>query len=221
MSRTSERGRTAPPTVITKALVAVSGLLLWGWVVAHLAGNLTLFVGRAAADGYAARLHAMPGLLWTVRLGLLVSTALHVSGVTLLARRARRARPRHAPPHPTGVAALAARSMRMGGALLLAFVAFHLGHLTFGALQPAFRPEHPYENVVAGLHPPAVAAVYLAASLLVGLHLYHGLWSARRSLGLGEHRAPRLRRPVVAVLAAALGLGFASLPLAVLAGALR
>src|SRR6185369_13018042 len=82
------------------------------------------------------------------------------------------------------LASLAARAMRPGGVLLLAFVVYHLLHLTFGALHPTFRAGHVYANVATGLRPPTVAAVYIAAAALLGLHLFHGLWAAVRSLGL-------------------------------------
>jgi succinate dehydrogenase / fumarate reductase cytochrome b subunit len=208
-------------TVGRKALVAVSGLLLWIWVVLHVAGNLTLFSGPAAADGYAAALQRSPAWLWAARCVLAAAAAVHVAGVTSLARASRAARPRHDTPAARGTSALAARSMRLGGALLLAFIAYHLLHLTFGLLHPHFRPGRVYDNVAAGLRPPWVAAVYVAAAALLGLHLFHGLWAAARSLGLRPDVAARRRRPAVAVLSAAIAVGFASVPVAVLAGWLR
>jgi succinate dehydrogenase / fumarate reductase, cytochrome b subunit len=207
-------------TVGRKALVAVSGLLLWLWVVLHVLGNLTLFSGPAAADGYAAALHRVPAWLWAARVGLLTAAVVHVAGVTSLARASRAARPIHRAPSARA-ATLAARSMRVGGALLLAFVIYHLLHLTFGRLHPGFDPGHVYDNVVHGLRSGLVAAVYLAAAGLLGLHLFHGLWAAVRSLGIRPDVAPARGRPAVAVLSAAVAAGFASIPIAVLAGWLR
>ncbi len=111
--------------------------------------------------------------------------------------------------------------MRVGGALLLAFVGYHVLHLTFGVLHPGFTPGRVYDNVVVGLRPAWVAAVYVAAAALLGLHLFHGLWAAVRSLGLRPEAAAGRRRPAVAVLAAAMAVGFAAVPIAVLAGWLR
>jgi succinate dehydrogenase / fumarate reductase cytochrome b subunit len=208
-------------TVGRKALVATSGLLLWLWVVLHVAGNLALFSGPAAADGYAAVLRKTPAALWAVRAGLAAAAVVHVAGAASLARAGRAARPRHhahAAPH---AAAMAARTMRVGGALLLAFVVYHLLHLTFGLFHPGFLPGHVYDNVVRGLGPAWVAAIYVAAAVLLGLHLFHGLWAAVRSLGVWPEGAARRRRPAVALVSGAVALGFASVPLAVLAGWLR
>jgi succinate dehydrogenase / fumarate reductase cytochrome b subunit len=204
-----------------KALVAGSGLLLWLWVVVHVAGNLTLFSGPATADGYAAALRQTPAALWAVRAGLAAAAVVHVAGVVSLARAGRAARPRHHAHAAHRASTVAARTMRVGGALLLAFVVYHLLHLTLGFFHPGFLRGHVYANVVMGLRPAWVAAIYVAAAVLLGLHLFHGLWAAARSLGVWPEGAARRRRPAVALVSAAVALGFASVPLAVLAGWLR
>ena len=205
----------------TKALVAVSGLLLWVWVTLHVAGNLTMFSGPAVADRYAASLHRAPGWLWAARVGLAAAALVHVAGIASLARASRRARTRHDVSAARGVSALPARSMRIGGVLLLAFVGYHLFHLTFGVAHPHFRPGHVYDNVVVGLRPGWIAGVYVIAAVLVGVHLFHGLWAATRSLGLRPETAAARRRPAVLVVSMAIALGFASIPIAVLTGWLR
>src|SRR5262245_5646378 len=164
-------------TVGQKALVAAAGLVLWLWVVLHVLGNLTLFSGAVAADGYAASLRRVPAGLWAARVVLTVAVLIHVAGVVSLARRNRAARAGHATAACRGPATLAARSMRVGGVLLLAFVGYHLLHLTFGVLHPGFASGHVYENVVVGLRPVWVGALYVAAGALLGLHLFHGLWA--------------------------------------------
>ena len=208
-------------TVGQKALVAVSGLLLWIWVVLHVLGNLTLFSGATTADGYAAALQRAPAWLWVARGGLAAAAVVHVGGVVSLARASRVARPRHEAHATRRASTLAARSMRVGGALLLAFVGYHLLHLTFGVWHPGFLPGRVYDNVVLGLRPAWVACVYVAAAALLGLHLFHGLWAAARSLGVRPEVAAGRRRPAVTVLSAAVAVGFASVPIAVLAGWLR
>jgi succinate dehydrogenase / fumarate reductase, cytochrome b subunit len=208
-------------TVGRKALAAASGLVLSGWVVLHVAGNLTLFRGAAVSDGYAATLHGMPVALWAVRLGLVVAVVVHVATVTSLTRAGWSARPRHATRTAPRASSVAARSMRAGGVLLLAFVAYHVLHLTLGLAHPGFHPGRVYDNVVVGLRPAWVTAVYVGAAALLGLHLFHGLWAAVVSLGLRLDAAPTRRRPLVAVVSAAIALGFASVPLGVLAGWLR
>ncbi|HKZ06355.1 MAG TPA: succinate dehydrogenase [Methylomirabilota bacterium] len=208
-------------TVGRKALVAASGLLLGLWVVLHVAGNLTVFSGPAAADGYAASLRRMPAALWAIRIGLVLAAVVHVAGVVSLTRADRAARPRRQARATPRASTWAARGMRVGGALLLGFVIFHLLHLTFGVAHPGFLPGHVYDNVVRGLHSPLMAAIYIGAALVLGLHLFHGLWAAVRSLGVRPEGANRRRRPAVAALSAAVALGFAAVPLAVVAGWLR
>ena len=208
-------------TVGRKALASLSGLLLSGWVVLHVAGNLTMFRGAAVTDGYAAALRDAPAVLWAVRLGLIVATVTHVAAVTSLARTGLAARPQHEARAARRTSTVAARSMRVGGVLLLAFIAYHVLHLTFGVWHPSFHSGRVYENVVAGLPPARVTAVYVGAAALVGFHLFHGLWAAAVSLGLRLDVAARRRRPVVAAASTAIALGFASVPLAVLAGWLR
>ena len=208
-------------TVGRKALVAVSGLLLWIWVVLHVAGNLTLFSGPAVADGYAAALRQIPAGLWVVRGALAVATIVHVAGVASLTRASRAARPRHLTRPVPELAAVASRGMRVGGVLLLGFVGYHLLHLTFGLAHPYFLAGRVYDNVVIGLRATPVAVIYVGAAVLLGLHLFHGLWAAARSLGLPPDAAARGRRPIVAMLSAAVAIGFASVPIAVLAGWLR
>ena len=206
-------------TVGRKALVAVSGLALAGWVALHLAGNLTVFSGPETVDGYAAALRRAPAALWAVRLGLVVAALVHVAGVVSLTRADRAARPRY--QGRSRARSLTARGMRIGGALLLAFVVFHVLHLTFGYFHRSFQSGEVYANVVQGLQVPWVAAVYLGGAALLGLHLFHGLWAAARTLGVWPDAAARRHRPVIALISAAMALGFASIPLAVLGGGLR
>ena len=208
-------------TVGRKALVAASGLVLWAWVIAHLFGNLTLYCGPEAADGYAAALRRVPAALWAVRAVLVAAAVVHVAGVVSLARTGRAARPRHASAAILDAAAVASRAARVGGMLLLLFVAAHVLHLTFGVLHPAFAPGRVHANVMAGLQRGWIAAVYLAGAALLGLHLFHGLWASVRSLGVRPEAAATRRRPTVALVAAAIAAGFASIPIAVLAGWLR
>jgi succinate dehydrogenase / fumarate reductase cytochrome b subunit len=208
-------------SVGTKALVAVSGLVLWAWVILHVAGNLTLFSGPAAADGYAAALRRVPAALWLVRGVLVAAAVVHVVGVVSLVRAGRAARPRYETRAAQRASTLASRSMRWGGGLLLAFVAYHVLHLTAGLRHPHFVSGRVYDNVVIGLAQPLVAAVYVVAALLMGLHLFHGLWAVARSLGLRPDTAARRRRPAIAVLSTAIAAGFALVPVAVVAGWLR
>ena len=180
-------------TVGKKALVAVSGLVLWIWVVLHVLGNLTMFSGATAIDGYAAALQRVPAGLWAARAGLATAAVVHVAGVVSLARTSWAARPRHAAPAPRTPSALAARTMRVGGVLLLAFVGYHVLHLTVGVLHPGFTPGRVYDNVMVGLRPGWVAAVYVAAAALLGLHLFRR--GGGPSLGLAPEAAAACAAP--------------------------
>jgi hypothetical protein len=151
-----------------KALAAVSGLFMTGWLVLHLLGNFTAFSGTAAMDTYAAALRRLGPLLWLVRGGLLVAFFVHVGATLTLAKRARMARPVRAEAgfHASSVAS---RAMAVGGPMLLVFVVYHLLHLTFGVVHPTFVPGHVYANLVSGVRP------------LVGVSLVSDRRRARRA----------------------------------------
>src|SRR5260221_13276713 len=152
-------------TIGQKAVAAVTGAILCVWVLLHLLGNLTIFSGAGATDGYAAALHRTGPLLWLVRAGLSVAFFLHVALTVSLARRARRARQAGYVVRHHRAATLSSRTMRAGGVLLLGFIVFHLLHLTFGVAHPAFSPGHVYGNVVRGLQPRWIATVYVGAAV--------------------------------------------------------
>jgi succinate dehydrogenase / fumarate reductase cytochrome b subunit len=205
-----------------KVLLAGSGCVLVGWLALHMLGNLGVFSGAAAFDGYAALLRRAWPLLWLARIALVAAAVVHVALAISLVRRARRARGATRARAASRSATLASRTMVASGALLLAFIAFHLLHMTFGSVHPAFVPGGVHHNLVTGLSAPALRLVYVAASALLGLHLFHGLYALPRSLGLVAHAGgPRRRRPVALAIALALSLGFALVPLAISIGALR
>jgi succinate dehydrogenase / fumarate reductase, cytochrome b subunit len=207
-----------PSSVGVKALLALSGAVLFGWILLHLAGNLTLFAGAAMADGYAASLRRTGPLLWLARGVVLLAAGVHVWAAVNLARRAP---PRSRLLAGRGRAAtIASRTMRLGGLLLLLFVGYHLLHLTAGAWHADFLAGRVHHNVVTALSRPLVAAVYLGACGLLGLHLAHGLGAAGASLGLRPDRDPSRRRRLAAGVGTAVALLFASIPLAILLGLL-
>ena len=203
----------------TKWLAALTGLFMAGWLVLHILGNLTAFSGAAAMDGYAAALRRLGPLLWLVRAALVAAVVVHIAATVSLARRARAARPiRHVYRWPRG--SVASRLMIVGGPLLLVFIVYHLLHITFGVVHPSFVPGHVYANLLGGLGPPLVGALYVVAAVLVGLHLHHGLASALVSFGARLANSGVIRH-LLRGLAVAIAVGFATIPVAVLAGALR
>lgn len=214
-------------TVGRKVLMAVTGLLLFGFLLAHLFGNLYLLQGREALNAYAAWLQANP-LLWPARIGLLGVFALHVWLGVSLARENRAARPRR---YRDGLAlppsSAASRSMIWTGLMVLAFVAFHLAHFTFGAVLPDAHAlvddqgrHDVYGMVMAGFRNPWIVGTYVVAMLLLGVHLAHAAQSLLQTLGVryehGNHLVQNLSMAVVAGII----LGNLTLPLSVFLGLL-
>jgi len=180
-----------------KALMALSGLVLVGFVVVHTLANLQIFAGPARIDGYAQGLRRAPALLWSARVVLAAAFVVHAVVGAQLASLNQAARP-VAYRRRWGLrAASPARSMAWTGGLLGLFVVVHLANLTWGVLHPSFVPGHVYTNVVALLRQRPIAAGYAVALLALALHVVHGGWSLWQSLGF--HRAagsPRLRLSV-------------------------
>ncbi len=213
-----------------KAVMAVTGLVLFGFVVGHLAGNLKLYQGAEKLNAYAEWLRevgapAVPrgALLWAMRVGLLAAAGLHIASAWRLTVLNRRARPVGYALRQVVQASYAARTMHWGGVILLLFVAYHLAHFTWGLAwaHPGFVAGDVYHNVVTGFRSPWVVAFYAAAQLALGLHLYHGLWSLFQSLGWSHPAYDPWRRRFAATFAVLVAAGNLSLPLAVLTGLVR
>jgi succinate dehydrogenase / fumarate reductase, cytochrome b subunit len=226
VTHASPCGRSAPvrlwsSSVGCKALAAVSGLLLALWVMLHMLAILGAFAGPLAVDGYAASLRRAGPLLLLMRVGLGALALTHVAAVVALVRRARSARPQRNERSRWRAATLSSRSMRASGVLVLVFIVLHVLHMTLGTLHPWFAAGRVYHNLLTGLAPPPIALAYIAAALLVGLHLGHGLFAAPRALGAGLGRSGLPGRRVALALGLAIAVGFSLVPLAVLAGVLR
>lgn len=205
--------------------MAVTGLILFGYVVGHLLGNLQIYSSdRDQINRYAAFLHdpSLAGLLWSVRVLLLVAVVLHITASVQLFNLKRAARPVGYVRKDDVPAAYAARTMMWSGPIIAAFVVFHVLHLTVGSVLPLeeLGPNHPNvrANLISGFQHPAVAIFYIVAMLLLCLHLYHGLWSMFHSVGFSHPRfTPRLKR-LAAVVAVVIAAGNISIPVAVMAG---
>jgi succinate dehydrogenase / fumarate reductase, cytochrome b subunit len=205
-----------------KAIMAVTGLIFCGYVLAHMAGNMLLYRGPAAINAYAAGLHSMPALLWMARFALLGATALHIWAATSLTITNWRARPFGYREQDFLAATYASRTMAWSGPILGLFVVYHVAHLTLGTAYPAdFIAGDVYHNVVRGFQRPLVSGVYITAMLALGLHLYHGAWSMLQSLGINHPRYNGLRRAASILFAVAICGGNISLPVAVLTGFVR
>jgi succinate dehydrogenase / fumarate reductase cytochrome b subunit len=205
-----------------KVVMAVTGLVWVAYLIIHLLANLLVFQGPAKINAYSAFLHGTGGALWSARLVLIVALVLHVTAAIQLADRRFEARPLdYAAGRKPQVSTFASRGLRWGGALILLFLVFHILHFTVGSAHSSFVEGNPYHNVASGFHDLAVVFIYLIAMALVGLHLYHGVWSSGRSLGMSPPSPRPLRRSLALILALLVWLGFSIIPIAVYAGVVR
>jgi succinate dehydrogenase / fumarate reductase cytochrome b subunit len=211
-----------------KAIMAVTGVILFLFVVGHLAGNLKVFQGPEHFNAYAEGLRTMGApffargqLLWAVRTVLLVAVLLHIWAAISVTRASWAARPIGYHGLTPTETTYAARTMRWGGVIIFLYVIYHLLDLTFGAANPSFVPGDVYHNLVASFARGPVSAVYIAAVVVVGLHIDHGLWSAFQTLGLNRPPTFRWRRGAAVAIALLITAGYIAIPVAVLAGKVR
>ena len=208
-------------TIGKKAVMAVTGVVLFGFLIAHMLGNLQVFLGRDVMNHYAETLHANAGLLWGVRFVLGISVLLHAWAAVQLTGVKSAARP-VAYVKPGNVqATLASRTMMLSGPVIALFVIGHLLHLTTGTIHPQFVPLHAYENVVNGFSNPVASILYIATMILVGSHLSHGIWSMFQSMGLSHPRYTPKIKTFSNIFSWLLIAGFIAVPISVLAGLVR
>jgi succinate dehydrogenase / fumarate reductase cytochrome b subunit len=201
-----------------KVVMAASGAVLFGFVVAHMAGNLQVYLGRTAINTYAENLRHVPALLWAARLALLAAVTLHIASAWSLTRTSQEARPVGYRERESRESTYASRTMRWSGVILLLFIVYHLMHFTFGNVHPSFVPGDVFHNVVAGFRSVAVSGFYIAAMIALGLHLYHGVWSMMQTVGLSHPRYDHLRHAFATLVAVVVVAGNISFPVAVLTG---
>ncbi len=216
-----------------KVVMALTGFILIGFVVAHMIGNLEIFRGEEHLNAYAlflrevgAPIFARGQVLWILRIVLLVSVVLHMVAAYQLTHMSQASRPvryahRRVLHGATGVPSYAARTMRWGGIIIFFFVIYHLLHFTTGTVHPGFNHENVYRNVVSGFQVWYVSAFYIVAMVALGLHLDHGIWSMFQTLGLNNRRVNSIIRGFAMFSAAAVVLGNISIPIAVLTGFLE
>lgn len=211
-----------------KMVMALTGIVLFGWITAHMLGNMKLYLGAQHMNEYATWLRTMgapavpsTGLLWLSRLVLIVAISFHIHSTIALTLMNRKARPVGYSSRNYVEASFASRTMRWGGLLIILFVIYHLLHLTFGTLHPNFVEGDPYRNVVSGLQVVWVAAFYIVAQIALAFHLYHGLWSMFQSLGWNHPRFNSWRRNFATAFALIVTLGNISFPVAILLGIVK
>lgn len=221
-------GDFARSAVGKKAVMAATGIILFGFVLLHMIGNLKLYEGPDILNSYAGFLRevgspALPtsGLLWILRLALIAAVLLHMWAAWQLVQIDRRARPVAYTRRDVVQANYASRTMRWGGVIILLFVVYHLLDLTFGPANPDFIEGDVYHNVVASFSRWWVSLFYIVANVALGFHLYHGLWSMFQSLGWNHPRFNSWRNAFAHAFAWIITIGNVSFPLAVLAGIIR
>jgi len=208
-------------TVGKKIIMAATGVILIGFVIVHMSGNLLAFKGQESLDHYGALLKTSKPFVWTVRLVLLASVVLHIVSGLQLTRLAQTGRPEGYARREPQASTLASRTMRVGGFVLLFFIIFHLLHFTTGTVHPDFIEGAVYHNLITGLQVPAVAAFYIVAMAALSLHLYHGASSLFQTLGLSHPSWNPGRQLLMRAVALLVSLGFVSIPVAVMLGILK
>jgi succinate dehydrogenase / fumarate reductase cytochrome b subunit len=212
-----------------KAVMALTGFIGYGYVILHMVGNLHIFEGPTAFNEYAEFLRTVgtpvlpySGLLWIIRIALLVAVVLHIWSAISLTRQDLASRPQRYAEKKRIAGNYAAMTMRWGGTAIFLFVLFHLADLTFGWLNPnrANWQGHQaaYANVVATFSNPLVVLIYILAMAALGMHLYHGVWSMFQSLGLNNRSWTKIWRGLAVISALVLFIGFSIVPVAVTLG---
>ena len=206
-----------------KAVMAVTGVVLLLFVIGHMLGNLQVFAGPEQLNGYGGFLHGVPEILWAVRTVLIVSVVLHIWASVELAIRKIKARPIGYAQRNNVVSSYASRTMYWSGPILLAFVIYHLLHLTAGAIHPGgqFVPADVYHNVVTGFQVWYVSAWYIFSMVLLGFHIRHGAWSMFQSVGFNHPRHTPILKKCALVLAILITAGYISIPLSILLGLVK
>lgn len=214
--------RAANSSIGAKWIMAITGTLLFGFLIGHLAGNLLVFSGPQAFNDYAAGLRELPyGLLWVARIGLVILFVLHIFTSIKLTRMKQAARPVPYAFKNTIKATLGSRTMGTTGLLVLLFLLYHLAHFTWyivadtGQRYDELGRHDAYTMVIEGFRQPAIAISYIAAMLVLAVHLGHGLSSLFQTFGINNKKYNFLFRCVAPAVAWGLSLAFISIPVAI------
>jgi succinate dehydrogenase / fumarate reductase, cytochrome b subunit len=241
MNQGAPRSITLPPpraaaarsTIMYKAAMAVTGLIMVLYLLVHMYGNLKVFAGKKAFDDYAHHLRELgepilphTGALWTIRVVLLASVLIHIYAAFKLWYRANRATVRHrgrryqSRHNRQGVQrTYSSFTLRWGGVVIALFVVYHLLHLTWNLIHPGGASTSPYDRVISGFQVWWVTLSYTVALLAVGFHLRHGIWSALANLGRNTSVRRRRHLNLLAIaVASVITVGFLVPPFTILFG---
>ena len=206
-----------------KFVMAVTGFILFLFVIGHMLGNLQVFEGPDKLNAYGRFLHGVPEILWGVRIVLLASVVAHIVSSVQLAVAKTQARPVGYAKKQNVASDYASRTMYWSGPILLAFIIFHLLHFTAGVIHPgaSFIEGDVYHNVVSGFQVWYVSAWYIFSMILLALHIRHGAWSMFQSLGMNHPRHTPVLKKAAAVLAIVIAAGYISIPVSILIGVVK
>jgi succinate dehydrogenase / fumarate reductase, cytochrome b subunit len=215
-------------TIGKKYVMAISGLIWFGYLIVHLWGNLKIYAGPTFLNEYGGFLRTVgepffgsSQLLWLARLVLIPAFVIHILAAIQLTSRDRASRSQNYALRRNRESTLASRTMIWGGIFILLFVIYHVLDFTFGTVNPSFEDGNIYHNVLASFRLWPVSLFYIVAMLAVGLHLWHGIWSMFQTLGWNNSRSNRLIRNIATAGALLLTIGNISIPVAVLTGLVR
>jgi len=210
------------PGPLLKFIMALSGAVLVLYLVVHMIGNLQIFWGETALNGYAVWLRTLlqpvlgwEGFVWVVRVALTASVVGHIWAATVLALRAKRARPVKYAAGNKVKGSYTTRTMRWGGVIVLLFIVWHILDLTVGVVNPHGEHLKPYENVTADFTPDRwyITVWYVLALVAIWFHLRHGLWSAIQTLGWNSNRREKTLKAIATVFTTVLIVGFLIVPI--------
>lgn len=208
-------------TIGKKIIVAVTGLMMLGFVIGHLLGNLQIFDSPQKLNDYAAFLKHTKPLLWGTRVAMLLAIFSHIVCTVQLNRRNRSSRPVAYQQHEMIQASVPSRFMIWSGAFLGFYVVYHLLHMTIGSVHPSFSHSDVYGNVVGALQSPVVSTIYILAMVSLGFHLNHGIFSVFQTLGLNHPKYNAWRKTISVGASVIIAGGYISIPVAVMLGVLR
>lgn len=201
-----------------KVIMGITGVIGFGFVLGHMAGNLQFFLGPTKLDEYGRLLRNTHGLLWVARGVLVVAVIIHIIMAYQLWRMSQKARPVDYRKWTPNASTYASRTMRWTGPILGLFIFYHIMDFTIGRTNPDFREGEVTHNVIASFSNPLIAASYIVAMILLGLHLRHGIWSMFQSIGINDPRWDQFFRVGSMLATIVIILGFISIPIAVIAG---
>lgn len=212
-----------------KWVMALSGIVLLGYVLAHMVGNLKVFLGESHLNEYAEWLRDLGEpvfprtfVLWSMRVVLIAAFVLHIVAAAQLTRMNHAARPvKYQSRRDYAAANFASRTMRWTGVIIALFVVFHLLDLTWGSANPDFVRGDVYDNLFNSFERVPVAIAYIAAMVALSIHVFHGAWAMFNSLGINNPKYNDWKRVFAAGFAFVLLVGNVSMPLLIVTGAVN